>query len=97
MEVSGQLHAPAAFVGVLPQHSRRHNPELDLHIGLIVPLPEDRENDAASVKGCTIHHSEIPTVLEPTGVSKSIRTGRQEQELHIVQLSATRCSCIAIL
>jgi hypothetical protein len=31
------------------------------------------------------------------GVSKSIRTGRLERELQMVQLSATRCSCIAIL
>jgi hypothetical protein len=30
-------------------------------------------------------------------VSKSFRTGRLEQELQTVQLSATRCSCIAIL
>jgi hypothetical protein len=31
------------------------------------------------------------------GVSKSFRTGRLERELQLVQLSATRCSCIAIL
>jgi hypothetical protein len=31
------------------------------------------------------------------GVSKSFRTGRLERKLQIVQLSATRCSCIAIL
>jgi hypothetical protein len=31
------------------------------------------------------------------GVSKSFRTGRLERELRMVQLSATRCSCIAIL
>jgi hypothetical protein len=31
------------------------------------------------------------------GVSKSFRTGRLEQELQMVQFSATRCSCIAIL
>jgi hypothetical protein len=31
------------------------------------------------------------------GVTKSFRTGRLEQELQMVQLSATRCSCIAIL
>jgi hypothetical protein len=31
------------------------------------------------------------------GVSKSFWTGRLEQELQMVQLSATRCSCIAIL
>jgi len=31
------------------------------------------------------------------GVSKSFWTGRLERELQMVQLSATRCSCIAIL
>jgi hypothetical protein len=31
------------------------------------------------------------------GVSKSFRTCRLERELHMIQLSATRCSCIAIL
>jgi len=31
------------------------------------------------------------------GVSESFRTGRLEQELQMVQLSATRCRCIAIL
>jgi hypothetical protein len=31
------------------------------------------------------------------GVSKSFRTGRLERELQMVQLSATMCSCIAIL
>jgi hypothetical protein len=31
------------------------------------------------------------------GVSKSFQTGRLEPELQMVQLSASRCSCIAIL
>jgi hypothetical protein len=31
------------------------------------------------------------------GVPKSFRTGRLERELHMVQLSATSCSCVAIL
>jgi hypothetical protein len=31
------------------------------------------------------------------GVSKSFRTGSLERELQMVQLSATKCSCIAIL
>jgi hypothetical protein len=31
------------------------------------------------------------------GVSKSFRTGRLDLELQMVELSATRCSCIAIL
>jgi hypothetical protein len=36
-------------------------------------------------------------VFEYEGVFKSFRTGRLERELQMVQLSATRCSCIAIL
>jgi hypothetical protein len=39
--------------------------------------------------------SYIQSVYE--GVSKSFRTGRLGRELQMVQLSATRCSCIAIL
>jgi hypothetical protein len=31
------------------------------------------------------------------GVSRSFQTGCLEQELQMVQLSATRCSCVAIL
>jgi hypothetical protein len=31
------------------------------------------------------------------GISKSFRAGRLERELQMVQLSATRCSCIVIL
>jgi hypothetical protein len=31
------------------------------------------------------------------GVSKTFRTGRLERELQMVQISATSCSCIAIL
>jgi hypothetical protein len=36
-------------------------------------------------------------VIKYEGVSKSFRTGRLQRELQIVQLSATGCSCIAIL
>jgi hypothetical protein len=36
-------------------------------------------------------------VVTYKGVSKSFWTGCLEQELQMVQLSATRCSCIAIL
>jgi hypothetical protein len=37
------------------------------------------------------------TKLVYEGVSKSSRTGGRERELQMVQLSATTCSCIAIL
>jgi hypothetical protein len=39
----------------------------------------------------------VANVYVYEGVSKSFRTGRLERELQTVQLSATRCSCIAIL
>jgi hypothetical protein len=38
-----------------------------------------------------------PAVQLYLGVSKSFRTGRPERELQMAQLSATTCSCIAIL
>jgi hypothetical protein len=41
--------------------------------------------------------AEVNSAWSYEGVSKSFRTGRLERELQIVQLSATRCSCIAIL
>jgi hypothetical protein len=31
------------------------------------------------------------------GVSRSFRTGRLERKLQLVELSATRCSCITVL
>jgi len=31
------------------------------------------------------------------GVFKSFRTGRLERELQMIQISATKCNCIAIL
>jgi hypothetical protein len=40
---------------------------------------------------------ELIRVSSYEGVSKSLRTGRLERELQMVQLSATRFSCIAIL
>jgi hypothetical protein len=49
---------------------------------------------------CNIAESILNTVvcsLKYESVTKSFRTGRLEQELQMVQLSATRCSCIAIL
>jgi hypothetical protein len=38
-----------------------------------------------------------PAVFMYVGVSKSFRTDRLERELQMIELSATRCSCIAIL
>jgi len=43
-------------------------------------------------------HAPTVVLLETyEGVTKSFRTDRLERELQMVQLSATRCSCIAIL
>jgi hypothetical protein len=42
-------------------------------------------------------YSRIQFVRSYEGVSKSFRTSCLERELQTVQLSATRCSCIAIL
>jgi len=39
----------------------------------------------------------IQTVAVNTGVYLGFRTGRLERELQMIQLSATGCSCIAIL
>jgi hypothetical protein len=55
-----------------------------------------------------LHISSLSLMSEPVvtlislfflyeGVSESFRAGRLERELQMVQLSATRCSCIAIL
>jgi hypothetical protein len=44
---------------------------------------------------CTKLYSEIVSLYEV--ISKSFRTGRLQRELQMVQLSATGCSCIAIL
>jgi hypothetical protein len=41
------------------------------------------------------HHNKTSSQYQ--GISKSFRIGRMERELQMVQLSATRCSCIAIL
>jgi hypothetical protein len=41
--------------------------------------------------------SEVKKALSYRGVSKSFRTGCLGRELQMIQLSATRCSCIAIL
>jgi hypothetical protein len=63
-------------------------------------------DDTRKVKEALKGDFEAGTGSDPTcehrlqqyeGVSKSFRTGRLERELQMVQLSATRCSYIAIL
>jgi hypothetical protein len=43
------------------------------------------------------HYIEVSVIVLYKGVSKSFRTARLEREPQVVQLSATRCSCITIL
>jgi len=49
-----------------------------------------------SVSAFTVHLRDLNCTNMYEDVSKGFRTGRLERELQIVQLSATRCSCIAI-
>jgi hypothetical protein len=49
------------------------------------------------MKGPQYDKKKLMTCGMYNGVSKSFRTGGLERELQMVQLSATRCSCIAIL
>jgi hypothetical protein len=46
---------------------------------------------------CQVIRSALDPICMYEGVSKSFRTGLLERELQMVQLSATRCSCVAIL
>jgi hypothetical protein len=58
------------------------------------PLNRSRPNT------CFLFILQLPTHLKHLryeGVTKSFRTGRRERVLQMVQLSATRCSSIAIL
>jgi hypothetical protein len=53
-------------------------------------------NIDAVTEASKMHYTVSPEILYE-GVSKSIRTGRLERELQMVQLSASRCSCIDIM
>jgi hypothetical protein len=60
-------------------------------VGIIQCLPEYKVQFISSkypYPNLAVHYE---------GISKSFRTGRLERELQMVQLSAIRCSCIAIL
>jgi len=73
---------------------------------LVYPPPADPEKVIQCVEWMedelleTITNKQVVsviTILAYGGVSESFRTGHVERELHMVQLYATRCSCIAIL
>jgi hypothetical protein len=85
MEESNQLYAPAA----LP-FSRR----LDRSQGQSGRGGHEKKS-LPPPPGIEFGRPSHNVVIE--GVSKSSRTGRLEGELQMIQLSATRCSCIAIL
>jgi hypothetical protein len=93
MEVSGQLHAPAALPPgtdciELKSRSGCGGEEKSF------PVPVGNRNSDKrfeSLDGLLI----FLKVYEV--ISKSFRTGRLERKLQMVQLSATVCSCIAIL
>jgi hypothetical protein len=53
--------------------------------------------DATTASGQTCFPYISQHSVRHESVSKSFRTGRLERELQMVQLSTTRCSCIAIL
>jgi hypothetical protein len=85
------------FTMSLPSTLNKRNQEFVSIVG----VPKQREDFFARTKTrarvlncCTINDSNEGTYK---GVSKSSRTGRLERELQMVQLSATRCSYIAIL
>jgi len=61
-----------------------HRAVLDAVVKKKIPRPRRESNPTTPI-------------VQPMGVSKSFRTSRPEQELQIIQLSATTCSCIAIL
>jgi hypothetical protein len=58
---------------------------------------ELKNNEISWTHKCQEEFKETCFVCKHAGVSKSFRTGRLERELQMVQLYATRCSCIAIL
>jgi hypothetical protein len=52
---------------------------------------------ASNIKTNSIQHGKLYSSYKYEGVSKSFRTGRLGRELQMVQVSAIRCSFIAIL
>jgi hypothetical protein len=53
--------------------------------------------DSEGIQGTELSFTGSNSAEVYEGVSKSFRTGRLERELQMVQLSAIKCSCIAIL
>jgi hypothetical protein len=72
--------------------ARVNKAKVDIH-RLAVNRGKSRSRNCKKVQNYGI----LSIVWTYEGVSKSFRTSRLERELQMVQLSATRCSCIAIL
>jgi hypothetical protein len=80
-------HVPSFLIPTLVSHVTHH-----YHFYLFICLPSD-------VKQILCHHgiADGGEASRYEGVTKSFRTGRLERGLQMVQLSTSRCSCIAIL
>jgi len=65
--------------------------DLKMNMALSTPIM----NNGLTRSRVTATKSKVRRVYDV--VSKSFRTGHLERELQIVQLSASRCSCISIL
>jgi hypothetical protein len=89
--------------------SRRGQPPIYLVTGTLSPgikrpwhEADHSPESSAEVKNAWSYAATPSTrlhdvVLSYEGISESIRTGRPEREVQMVQLSATGCSCIDIL
>jgi hypothetical protein len=84
MEVSGQLHVSSARLGKSAYAKARP---------CLLVLPICILRDFAFSFGPDIHFMQTQLKSDES-ISKSFRTGHLEQELQMVQLSASSCSCI---
>jgi hypothetical protein len=74
-----------------------HNKQVFNGEELLAPRPTPKLEDRSTIiwHNNYIYNFYIGSMYD--SVSKSFRTGSLERELQMVQLSATKCSCIAIL
>jgi hypothetical protein len=96
--VSGQLLAPTDYLqGESPWYplDRRMDGPQNRSKSSHLPPEIESPNPDRPVRSQSLYSLHIASKYE--GVSKSFRTGRLKRELQMVQLSATRYSCIAIL
>jgi hypothetical protein len=97
--------SPAIYHWAIPAPSvtidKMYNPTVTAEISIIATdwWEDDRTyRQGIANLGSRVLHSSVETCCkEYEDVSKSFRTGRLELELQMLQLSATRCSCIATL